>query len=162
MISFRACACRPLAGGSTGGVNYMPRKHEIFPSSYYNSQEVRAGPILLTIDFAKMEPVGNGNGTKEKLVVHFKEKNSKLLVVSPTKFDAIALIAKSDETEDWPGVTIVLEAGKASLQGKLVDCVNVRPPRKPKRMGGQEPTPSKSPEPPIAEAETDFDDAIEF
>src|SRR5262249_11234319 len=87
------------------------RRSEIFPSTYYNAQAVREGPRLLTTDFVSMEPVGEGANKKEKLVAHFKEQNSKLLVVTATKFDAIALIAKSDETEDWPGIKIVLEAG---------------------------------------------------
>jgi hypothetical protein len=127
----------------------MPKKEEVFPSTYYNSKAVAAGPILLTIDFAQIEPVGEGANKTEKLVAHFKEKNSKLLVVTPTKWDAIALIAKSDDSDEWPGTQIVLEAGKAQLQGKLVDCVNIRPPRKPKA-----PAPS--------EAEPDFDDEVEF
>ena len=67
---------------------------------------------MLTIDHVAMEPVGEGTNQQEKLVAHFKEPNSKLLVVTPTKYDAISLIAQSDETEDWPGVKIVLEAGK--------------------------------------------------
>lgn len=135
------------------------RKEEVFPSTYYNSKAVADGPILLTIDFAQIEPVGEGTNKTEKLVAHFKEKDSKLLVVTPTKWDAIALIAKSDETDEWGGTQIVLEAGKAQLQGKLVDCVNIRPPRKPRRMGAPEAVPPK-PAPPVTEAE--LDDEIEF
>ena len=106
------------------------RRHEAFPSTYYNAKDVSTGPIMLTIDFTAREPVGEGTNQQQKLVAHFKEPNAKLLVVTPTKFDAIGLIAQSDETEDWPGVKIVLEAGKASLQGKLVDSVSIRAPRK--------------------------------
>lgn len=106
------------------------RRHEAFPSTYYNAKDVSTGPIMLTIDFTAIEPVGEGTNQQQKLVAHFKEPNAKLLVVTPTKFDAIALIAQSDETEDWPGVKIVLEAGKASLQGKLVDSVSIRAPRR--------------------------------
>jgi hypothetical protein len=140
----------------------MPKKEEVFPSTYYNSKAVAGGPILLTVDFAQMEPVGEGANKTEKLIVHFKEQNSKLLVVTPTKWDAIALIAKNDDSDEWSGTQIVLEAGKAQLQGKLVDCVNIRPPRKPKRMGVPEPAPSKPPAPPAAEVDADFDDDIEF
>jgi hypothetical protein len=140
----------------------MPKKEEVFPSTYYNSKAVAGGPILLTVDFAQMEPVGEGANKTEKLIVHFKEQNSKLLVVTPTKWDAIALIAKNDDSDEWSGTQIVLEAGKAQLQGKLVDCVNIRPSRKPKRMGAPEPAPSKPPAPPAAEADADFDDDIEF
>ena len=138
------------------------KRHQIFPSTYYNSQDVRESPLLLTIDYVDMELVGEGDSKKEKPVAHFKEEGSKLLVVSPTKFDAIALIAKSDDTEDFPGVKVVLEAGKAQFQGKLVDCVNIRPPRSPKRMSTSEPTPSKPPASAVAGLEADFDDEIEF
>jgi hypothetical protein len=131
------------------------RRNEIFPSTYYNSQDVREGPILLTIDFAAMESVGEGASKQEKLVIHFKEEDSKLLVVTPTKFDAIALIAKSDETDDWPGTKIVLEGGKASFQGKLVDSISIRAPRRPA-------PPKQPPVPPSSEANSQFDDAIEF
>jgi hypothetical protein len=140
----------------------MPKKDEVFPSAYYNAKAVAGGPILLTIDFAQMEPVGEGANKTEKLVVHFKEKNSKLLVVTSTKWDAIGLIAKSDDSDEWSGTQIVLEAGKAQLQGKLVDCVNVRPPRKPKRMGAPEPVTPKPSAPPVAEVDVDFDDEIAF
>jgi hypothetical protein len=104
------------------------RKSTIFPSTYYNAADVRDGAITLTIDDVRMEPVGEGANKTEKAVAHFKEEDSKLLVVSSTKFDAIALIAKSDDTEDWPGTKIVLEAAKATFQGKLVDAVAVRAP----------------------------------
>jgi hypothetical protein len=147
-------------GQTLGGV--MPTKEEVFPSTYYNSNAVAGGPILLTIDFAQREPVGEGSNKTEKLIVRFKEKNSKLLVVTPTKWDAIALIAKSDDCDEWSGTQIVLEAGKAQLQGKLVDCVNIRPPRKPKQMGAPGAAPSKPPAPPAAEVDADFEDKIEF
>jgi hypothetical protein len=100
-------------------------------------------------------------GEKEKLVCRFKEEDSKLLVVTPTKFDAIALIAGSDDTDDWPDVKIVLEAGKASFQGKLVDSISIRAPRKPKRMGPPEPAPPKPPTSPAA-VEAELDDDIVF
>ncbi len=137
----------------------MPRRNEIFPSAYYNSRDVRRGPIMLTIDFARMEPVGESAAKQQKMVVHFKEESSKCLVLTPTKFDAIALIAKSDETDDWGGVKVVLEAGKTSFQGKLVDSVGIRPPRKPG-------SPKQYSAPPVAEADTEaeveFEDAPGF
>jgi hypothetical protein len=141
--------CAPTASSAHEPHQEVPmRKHEVFPSSFYNSKLVSEGPILLTIDFVRMESVGEGANKSEKLVAHFREANSKLLVITPTKFDAIALIAESDETDDWGGIQIVLEAGKTQLQGKLVDCVNIRSPRKPKRT--------------VAENKAEFDDEVGF
>jgi hypothetical protein len=149
-----------MRAGRFAGISLVEapmRRSEIFPSTYYNAQDVRGGPLLLTIDFAAMEPVGEGASKQDKLVIHFKEEDSKLLVVTPTKFDAIALIAKSDDTDDWPGVKIVLEAGKTSFQGKLVDCINIRAPRKPgsPKRAVSEPSPPKIPAPEIADAQVE-------
>jgi hypothetical protein len=119
---------RPVESGTI--TEDAMRKHEFFPSTYYNAKDVSTGPIMLTIDHVAREPVGDGTNKQDKPVAHFKEPNAKLLVLTPTKYDAISLIAQSDETEDWPGLKIVLEAGKASFQGKTVDSVTVRAPRK--------------------------------
>jgi hypothetical protein len=139
-------ARRPLLPATTE-INVM-RKHEVFISNYYTAKDVSTGPIMLTINYTAIEPVGEGTNQQEKLVAHFKEPNAKLLVVTSTKYDAISLIAQSDETEDWPGVKIVLEPGKASFQGKLVDSINIRAPRKPAAQKAPAPT----------GAEPDFDD----
>jgi hypothetical protein len=136
------------------------RKGDAFPTTYYNAKDVlSSGPILLTIDHAAMELVGEGANKKEKLVVHFKEPIAKHLVVTSTKYDAISLIAQSDDTEDWPGVKIVLEPGKASFQGKLVDSINIRAPRKPTHQKVE--VAPKAPAPAAAVAEADFDDEFD-
>src|SRR6516225_283691 len=126
------------------------RKSDVFPSDYYNSGDVKTGPILLTISDVRIEPVGNGNNISDKCVAYFRESDSKKLVVTSTKFDAIAMIAKSDDTENWPGVQIVLELGQANYQGKLVDAISIRAPRRPNRL----PAPAAPiPRPPTTEAD---------
>ena len=44
------------------------RKHEAYPSTYYNAKDVIDGPILLTIDSVQYEPVGDGTSKKDKPV----------------------------------------------------------------------------------------------
>jgi hypothetical protein len=140
----------PAAQSGIKPTEVIMRKHEIFPSNYYNSKAVSTVPVSLTIDYAAMELVGEGANKQEKLVAHFKEPNAKLLVVTSTKFDAISLIAQSDDTDDWQGVKIVLEAAKVPFQGSLVDSIGIRAPRKT--------APRKPVAPPVEEAE--FDDEI--
>jgi hypothetical protein len=153
-------ARRPLADIKIGVITMT--RDEIFPSTYYKAADVRDGPIALTIGHVTMEPVGEAANKTDKAVAHFAEENSKRLVLSPTKFDAVALIAKSDETEDWSGTKIVLEAGKAMFQGKLVDCINVRAPRKavPPKPAKEHPTAPVAPS--AAAGEPDFDDEVPF
>ena len=134
------------------------KKSELFPSEYYNSGDVKDGPILLTISDVRIEPVGNGTNASDKCVAYFQESNSKKLVVTSTKFDAIAMIAKSDDTEDWRGVQIVLELGKATYQGKLVDALTIRAPRRPNKVPAPPPPVTR---PPRAK-EADLDDEIPY
>jgi len=133
------------------------KKSDVFQTEFYNSSDVKSGSILLTISDIRIEPVGNGTNTSDKCVAHFREPNSKKLVVTSTKFDAIAMIAKSDDTENWPGVQIVLELGKANYQGKLVDAISIRAPRRPNRLA----TPA-APIPRPATTEADLDDQIPY
>ena len=133
------------------------KKSDVFPSDYYNSGDVKTGPILLTISQIRIEPVRNGTNTSDKCVAYFREPNSKTLVVTSTKFDAIAMIAKSDDTENWAGVQIVLELGQANYQGKLVDAISIRAPRRPNRLAAPS---APIPRPPTIEA--DLDDQIPY
>ena len=133
------------------------KKSELFPSEHYNSGDVKTGPILLTISHVRIEPVGNGTNTSDKCVASFREPNSKKLVVTSTKFHAIAMIAKSDDTENWGGVQIVLELGRANYQGKLVDSIAIRAPRRPNKMAAPAAPITR---PPTIEA--DLDDEISF
>ena len=133
------------------------KKSDVFPSDYYNSGDVKTGPILLTISQIRIEPVRNGTNTSDKCVAHFREPNSKKLVVTSTKFDVIAMIAKSDDTEDWPGVQIVRELGQANYQGKLVDAISIRAPRRPNRLAAP-----AAPIPRPATTEADPDDQVPY
>src|SRR5215475_3367133 len=133
------------------------KKSDVYPSEFYNSSDVKSGPILLTISQVRIETVRNAPNTSDKCVAHFREPNSKKLVVTSTKFDAIAMIAKSDDTENWPGVQIVLELGQANYQGKLVDAISIRAPRRPNRLAAPA---APIPRPPTIEA--DPDDQITF
>jgi hypothetical protein len=141
----------------------LMRKHEAFPSNYYNSKNVST-PIMRTIDYAVIEPVGEGANQQQKVVAHFKESDSKLLVVTSTKYDAISLIAGSDETDDWGGTEIVLEPGKVPFQGKLVGSISIRPPRRPPPQRATAPQRAPGPTgagPIAAVAEPDFDDELD-
>ena len=106
----------------------MVTKSAAFPSSFYKASDITS-PILLTIASISSERLGEGREAKDKYVASFKEPGSKLLVVSSTKWDAIALIARTDESDDWPGTRIVLYRDKVTFGGKLVDGIKIRAPK---------------------------------
>jgi hypothetical protein len=78
--------------------------------------------------------------------------------VTSTKFDAIAMIARSDDTENWAGVQIVLELGQANYQGKLVDAISIRAPRRPNKLPAPPPPVTRPPQ----AKKADLDDEISY
>jgi len=78
--------------------------------------------ITVTIDRVEFEEVGNDK--KEKLVAYFKGKD-KGLVVNKTNANMIEEIARTDETDEWPGTKIVLKPARVDFQGKRVDAIRV-------------------------------------
>ena len=77
------------------------RKHEVFPSAYYNAKAVAEGPILLTIDFVRMESVGEGTNQSDTLVGHFKEQNSKLSDELASLFLNMSRYSGGQDNEFW-------------------------------------------------------------
>jgi hypothetical protein len=128
---------------------------------FYRAADLPA-PILVTIDHVELEQLGDGRDANDKYVAHFKEVNSKGLVISRTKWDAISLIARDDNSDNWSGVQIVLYRDKVPFRGKLVDCIKVRAPRA--KTSAPKPEPQQ---PPVATVETaatfsDDDDDLPF
>ena len=56
------------------------KRHEIFPSTYYNSQDVRDGRLLLTIDFARMESVAKGPANRKSWFYTSRRRISNFLL----------------------------------------------------------------------------------
>jgi hypothetical protein len=152
-------ACAPAASPAHQGRYAMPSKAQAFPSTYYRAADLRS-PIRLTIEKVMPRQFGEGREAKEKYVASFVEPGSKLLVVSPTKWDAISLIARSDDSDDWPGIQIVLYRDQVQYGGKLIDGIKIRAPRKPE---GTPPAPTQPAATADAVATTeDLDDEILF
>jgi hypothetical protein len=157
--------CAPAAlpaYGMSSEVIEMAKKSEAFPSTCYRAADVTS-PLLLTIDKVTVERFGEGREAKDKYVASFKERGSKKLVVSSTKWDGIALIARSDDSDDWPGTQIVLYSDKVPFGGKLVDGIKIRAPK----TGGIAAELKPAPQPvatggAVATAAKDLDDEIPF
>lgn len=95
----------------------------------------------LTIDHVvAAEIVTTAEGKSKKAVVHWKEKDSKPMILNVARSKNIEKVAGSGYFEDWPGVKIQLyiEHGIKAF-GEVVSAVRVRP-FKP-RVQQQEPVP---------------------
>jgi hypothetical protein len=99
-----------------------------FPSRYLQLADLDEGPIIALIKNVTTENIGPAENAERKLVVHFHEPDVKALVCNLTRAEAIAEIAGSEDTEEWPGTKVRLVRGMTRYQGKKVGCIVVERP----------------------------------
>jgi hypothetical protein len=122
-----------------------------FPGQYLKAADLQGKRVTVVIDHVEMEDIGG----ETKPVLHFRGKN-RGVVLNKTNANAIWAINGSDDTDDWPGTTIVLYPSKTEFQGKRVDCIRVDPP---------DSRPNVKPAPKVVEpepSETTPDDEVPF
>jgi hypothetical protein len=105
----------------------MAHWKKAFPSRYLQVSDLEDGPIVALIKSVAAENVGGEDGDL-KLVVKFHEPGLKSLVLNLTRAEAVAELAGSDDTEQWPDTRIQLVRGTTRYQGKKVGCIVVQAP----------------------------------
>lgn|SRR5690625_2451064 len=98
------------------------------PTKYVGSQDFDENEEkIVTIDRAEHEKVEAEKGRSDDcLVVHFKEREVKPLIVNVTNSKAIAKVSGSHYIEDWAGTRIALFTMPVSAFGEQVMAVRVR------------------------------------
>lgn len=91
-----------------------------FPSKYLKSTDLQGRRATVEINSVEMQTIGKD----EKLVLYFKDK-SKGLVLNKTNAITISEIVGSEDTDNWPGVMVVIYPTKTDFQGKRVDTIRV-------------------------------------
>jgi hypothetical protein len=144
------------------------RRDEIFPSKYLKASDLPE-PRVVTIASTAMESFQNDGREQDKLVVSFKERSVKPLIVNMTNFDKITDVAGTDETDRWRGVRIELFTERVPFRGKSVDSVRVREPEQgalPVAGNGRPPSPqgreAARPQPQERPAYDDLNDNVPF
>ena len=113
----------------------MAHWKKAFPSRYLQVSDLDDGPIVATIKSVGAENIGTGEDAELKLVVKFQESD-KPLVCNLTRAEAIAKLAGSEDTDNWPGTRIAVRKGTTNYKGKRVECIAVEPPPKAARGKG--------------------------
>jgi hypothetical protein len=108
---------------------------KLFPSKYLKAVDLD-GDTPVTIDFMRVEVVGQGSDADEKPVLYFKGKGQGL-VMNVTNGTAIAAIAGED-TDLWPGTEIVLYATMVQFGSKMVDAIRVKAAARPQPQKPQQ------------------------
>jgi hypothetical protein len=102
------------------------KRDDLFPSKYAKCADLKGKPRIVEIEHAPIETLKNPKGEEQRKVVLYFKGAKKALPLNLTNFDAVAEIAGSDETNDWPGTRIELYPATTMMGGKITDCIRIR------------------------------------
>src|SRR5262249_46332370 len=123
---------------------------KLFASKYANATDINK-PIQLTIGSVALESMQDG---KPKPVIYFNGAQ-KGVVCNRTNANVVAMLAKSDDTDAWPGTKVEIFADLVAFRGDLVRAIRFRAP-KGRATVGEEPHVEPTNEP--TSTEDEFDD----
>lgn len=131
--------------------------NQLKESNFLKKEDCGQG-ILVTIRELTQENMAKEGAPEQlKWTIHFDEVD-KPMVLNSTNAQLIAQIAKSEETDHWTGVKVVLyNEPSIQYQGKIIGGIRVRAPRGKAAAQQNAPAPSK-PAPVQAPAEDQAED----
>jgi hypothetical protein len=115
-------------------------KSQAFPSRFFKADDVKDGPIMVTINRLYQGPVGPDK--EEKHILSFTDA-AKELVCNATNWDAIADVTGRTDSDDWHGHKIVLVHERVNFGGKTVDAIRIKPPARPQQRAPVPPKPAR-------------------
>src|SRR5262249_36484894 len=125
------------------------KRDDLFPSKYLKCADLKGKPRVVEIEHVPIETLKNPKGEEQRKVVLYFKGAKKALPLNLTNFDAVAAIAGTDETNDWPGTKLELYPTTTMMGGKITDCIRIRPP--------QQGLPVSPPPPPKPAVDPEFD-----
>ena len=107
------------------------KMNDVFPSKYLKADDLEDGDLTLTI--RNEDPVTHEEFTQKgkptpdnKPVLHFKERDSKPLVLNKTNWKTIGQALGSDDSDDWCGRQITLFATEVESFGEMTMAIRIR------------------------------------
>jgi hypothetical protein len=96
---------------------------EAFPSNFLKASDLQGRPVVVTIDSAEVEEIGQGRDKEKKLVIGFHGKEKKL-ICNKTNASTIAKLY-GDDTDAWLGQKITLTSREVEFGGEMVLAIRV-------------------------------------
>jgi hypothetical protein len=115
----------------------MPRRNDIFPARFIKAADLGDTEPVVTVSKVEIEDVGDDR----KAVCYFVGKK-KGLVLNATNFDRIALVAGTDEIDEWLGVKVQLYTEPVTFNGKTAPAIRVKAVKKQPVLQAQDPRPA--------------------
>ena len=98
--------------------------NDIYPSKYVSAKDLKGKQPTLVIARCEVEPMGD----QRKLVLYFQNAK-KGMVCNKTNADRIAYLYSPD-TDNWIGKEVTLYAEMVSFQGKVMEALRIKPPKR--------------------------------
>src|SRR5271170_1624526 len=98
------------------------RTEQVFKSRWLNVVDLKGQDVTVTIRSCDFEEVGMER--EERAILSFKNR-VKRLILNRTNWDTLVQ-AFGDESDHWIGAEIVLYAGEARYNGKLMPALRIR------------------------------------
>lgn len=83
--------------------------------------------LVLTIDHCEVNEVQNERGSEKKLVIHFKEKGYKPMILNTVNSESISEAYGSKRVESWENKRISIYTEKVKAFGSMKDALRIRP-----------------------------------
>ena len=96
---------------------------DAFPSRFLKADDLNGKNVIVTIEGATIEEIGQGQNKEQKLIVAFVGKE-KALVCNKTNANTIAKLW-GDDTDMWIGKKVTLMAREVEFQGEMVLSIRV-------------------------------------
>ena len=84
------------------------------------------GDLVLTIDHAERNEVKNDRGSEKKLVLHFRERDYKPMILNTTNAKAISKAYGTTKVDEWENKPIGIYKATISAFGQTTECLRVR------------------------------------
>lgn len=84
------------------------------------------GDLVLTIDHAEQNDVKNDRGSEKKLVLHWKEKDFKPMILNTTNAKRISAAYGTTKVDEWEGKKVSIYREKITAFGSTQECLRIR------------------------------------
>ena len=85
------------------------------------------GDLIRTIDHTERNDVKNERGSERKLVLYFKERDFKPMILNTVNSKAISAAYGSTKVENWEGKRIAIHTEPVTAFGGTTDALRIRP-----------------------------------
>lgn len=126
---------------------------KIFPSKYLKVEDLNGRRVAVTIAKVTIEDMGDG---RQKPVLHFTNAD-KTFALNITNANMLAMLTKSDDTDDWTGYRIILRPDMTTFGGKPTPCIRIDSQLAPAKPGTK-----PAPPPPDPDPEEEFGEGLEL